>query len=240
MKPAVLLTCEHAAHAVPPSLRRRFRGVGGVLRSHRGWDPGAAAIARELAAELKAPLLRGRWSRLVADLNRSPDHPRVFSSFTRALPAAERARLLARWHAPYRARAAVLAGRAAGRGLALHLSIHSFTPVLRGERRPMHVALLYDPRRPGERALALALRRALRRLRPGLKCALNRPYSGRADGLTTALRRRFSPRAYLGMEIETRQDLLRSPARARAWARLYAAALRAALAATPLSAGGRG
>lgn len=230
MSTAVVCTCEHATPAVPPELRAPLRGAARALASHRGWDPGAAPLARALAAELRAPLLLGRASRLVVDLNRTPPNPRLWSEWSRALHPAERARLLREIHAPWRAELErrVRAGlRGAGR--VLHLSIHSFTPVLRGRRRAMHVGLLYDPRRAPERALALRLRRALRAARPELRVSLNRPYSGRADGSTSDLRRRWPAARYLGLEIETRNDLLTAPGAARDFARLYAAALRAAL-----------
>ena len=49
--------------------------------------------------------------------------------------------------APEDLRAAV-----AARKQVLHVAVHSFTPVLHGERRNADVGLLYDPARPRERA----------------------------------------------------------------------------------------
>lgn len=230
--PRILLSCEHASHAVPRALAHVFRAapLRAALRTHRGWDPGAAGVARELARALRAPLHLGRHTRLLADLNRSPHHPRVLGPWARTLTPAARRALLARWHAPWRRAFVrrVRASAAAGRPV-LHVSIHSFTPVLDGARRTMHVGLLYDSGRPAERALALALRRELRARRPDWAVALNRPYHGRADGHVTALRRLHAPARYLGIEIETRNDLLRDAAAQRAAGSLYAAALRAAL-----------
>jgi predicted N-formylglutamate amidohydrolase len=230
--PRILLSCEHASHAVPREFAATFRTapLRAALRSHRGWDPGAAGVARELARQLRAPLHEGRNTRLLVDLNRSPHHPRALGAWARTLPAAARRALLTRWHAPWRRAFArrVRAAAAGGRAV-LHVSVHSFTPVLDGARRAMHVGLLYDPSRPAERALALALRRELRTRRPDLVVALNRPYQGRADGHVTALRRVHAPTRYRGIEIETRHDLLRGVAAQRAFGRLYAEALRAAL-----------
>ena len=46
---SLLLVCEHGGHAVPGRLSL---GVAGeVLLSHRGWDIGAEAVARRLAAQ---------------------------------------------------------------------------------------------------------------------------------------------------------------------------------------------
>lgn len=87
----------------------------------------------------------------------------------------------------------------------LHLSVHSFTPVRRGQRRDMHVAFLFDPARPLEAELARRWRRALARLEPRLRIAFNRPYRGTDDGHTTALRRRYPPSRYAGLELEINQ-----------------------------------
>jgi len=234
MKPAarILLSCEHASNAVPREAAALFRArsMRAALRTHRGWDPGAVGVARTLARLLHAPLQEGRATRLLVDLNRSSHHPKVLGDSVRTLPLSDRRALLARWHAPWR-RQFALRLRAAGAGgrPVLHLSIHSFTPVLNGARRSMHVGLLYDPARKPERALAIAMRRELRAHRPGLVVALNRPYHGRADGHIPALRRHHAPARYTGIEIETRNDLIRSAAAQREFARLYATALRAAL-----------
>lgn len=230
----ILLSCEHATHAVPRAERARFATptLRRALATHRGWDPGAAGVARELARRLRAPLAEGRATRLLVDLNRSAHHPRALGPWARSLPAAERRAVLAKWHAPWR-RAFARRVSAAARGgrTVLHCSLHSFTPVLGGERRSMHVGLLYDPSRPGERAHALALRKALRAARPDLVVALNRPYHGRADGHAPALRRVHPASRYIGLEIETRSDLIRTPAQQREFGRLYAAAWRAVLSA---------
>lgn len=230
--PRILLTCEHATNAVPHAAAASFRGAAmrTLLRTHRGWDPGAAGVARVLARTLRAPLFEGRATRLLVDLNRSAHHPKVFGDWARALSSTDRRALIARWHAPWRRRFAQQLRTAISKGRpVLHLSMHSFTPVLNGARRPMHVGLLYDPSRKPERALAVALRRALRTLDPQLVVALNRPYHGRADGHIPALRKLHAPARYAGIEIETRNDLIRTPATQRKFAQLYADALRAAL-----------
>ena len=79
MKPdQVVVSVEHASPRVPAGLD----GLGlsaRFLASHHGWDPGAAEVGRDLARGIGAPLHLGRWSRLVADLNRSARHPRVIA-----------------------------------------------------------------------------------------------------------------------------------------------------------------
>lgn len=213
---AVVVTCEHASRAVPAQLRGRLRLVAARLRSHRGFDPGARALARTLAVRLGAPLVLGRVTRLVVDLNRSPHNPDVFSSVTRGLARDDREAILASWHAPHWGVVQELVDEALGEAsVVVHLAAHSFTPVLGGKRRDFDVGLLYDPGRPREAALVESWRAAIARTVPWLRVRLNAPYRGASDGLTTALRRRLPATRYAGIEVEANQELLASPVRWR-------------------------
>lgn len=229
---AFFVSCEHGGNRVPPAYRGCFSGQGALLRSHRGYDPGALALARELANALPAPLIYATTSRLLVDLNRSPGHPRLFSPTIRALPAATRQAIFEAFYLPYRQRAehAIREAMAGGARL-IHLSSHSFTPVLDGVERNADVGLLYDPARPGEAALCLAWQAALKAAAPGWRVRRNYPYTGKSDGLTAYLRRQFDGARYVGVEIEINQRIAR--AGGADWRRLRAeliAALQAALA----------
>lgn len=158
----LLLTCEHASNAVPAALRSCFDGKRAVLRSHRGYDIGALAVAQQMARVLHAPLLAGGITRLLVDLNRSARHRQVHSEFAESLAAPARAALIEQWHTPFRAAAWAALQRLAAVGPVLHVSVHSFTPVWQGEARNCDIGLLYDPQRRGEQPLACALARALR------------------------------------------------------------------------------
>lgn len=211
----LVVTCEHASNAVPRDLRPLFKSAGAALRSHRGWDRGAPPLARALSSAFHTPVFMGEWSRLVVDLNRSPGRPAVFSRFTRGLDDVRRALLVDRLHAPHWQavrgeieREIDAAGAGGGHGVVLHLGVHSFTPVLRGVRRTADFALLYDPQRPLEKSLCDLWLRALAARAPSLRLRRNYPYLGTADGLTTALRKRFGPDQYAGIEIEINQALL--------------------------------
>ena len=73
----------------PRSTRACFAEATRVARVHRGYDAGALAMARDLAASLRAPLVASTVSRLLVDLNRSLGHPRAWSAATRPLQFAE-------------------------------------------------------------------------------------------------------------------------------------------------------
>ena len=231
---AVLVTCEHGGHRVPAEWHALFRGHESLLRSHRGWDPGALAAARVMARSLGVPVVASRTTRLLVDLNRSSG--RAWSSVTRPLPRRQREGILQAHWRPYReaveSRVALHVG--AGRAV-LHVSMHSFTPVLEGRVRNADIGLLYDPSRARERAVADAWARALRQSGPALRVRRNYPYLGIADGLTTHLRRRFDDVRYAGIELELNQALATGPA-AAALRRAVAVALRTALQTAPRAA----
>lgn len=206
-KDAFLITCEHGGNRIPPAYRHCFRGFEEQLKTHRGYDPGALAMARCLAAALSAPLHFSCTSRLLIDLNRSLGHPRLYSEATRHAPAAIRAEIRERYYLPYRRHIEtdVAALVAQGRRV-IHLSSHSFTPVLAGKLRQADIGLLYDPSRAGERSLCLHWQESLAQLLPGLRVRRNYPYTGKSDGLTAHLRRRFPADVYLGIELEINQQ----------------------------------
>lgn len=224
----VLISCEHASNRVPAELH----GLGlskRHLADHIAWDRGAAIMAKAIAARLGAPCHLGRWSRLVIDLNRSPEHPKLVApvSFGIVIPGNQAVgndeieRRLRRWWKPYRDRATSDVSRLIARhGRCLQLSIHSFTPVVDGVTRRADIGLLYDPAHAGERTFAKQLRAAL--APSGLGIYMNEPYRGTSDGFTTSLRARHPHSRYAALEIETNQRLLRTPAAARRIARLFA------------------
>lgn len=203
---ALIVSCEHGGNRVPAAWRALFAGHEDLLHSHRGLDIGSLVMARDLASALGAPLIASQTTRLLVDLNRSPGHARLFSPVTRRLSRAERERILERHYRPYRAAVerAVTQVAATGRRV-LHLSSHSFTPELDGRMREADVGLLYDPARGPERAFCDRWHAVLVAADPALRVRRNYPYPGKADGLTTHLRRRLPAGRYLGIELEINQ-----------------------------------
>lgn len=203
---AWVVSCEHATNHIPPSWQHLFNDKA-LLQSHRGWDPGAAGLARYLGRQLQARVYLGQVSRLLADANRSAGHPKVHAPAVRALPRQEREAILAAWHAPHQNGVVEAVGAALEHAdRVLHISCHSFTPELNGQLRSADIGLLYDPRHGGEADLA---RRWQQRLveSSGFRVRRNYPYRGHEDGMTRILRQRFGARV-LAFELELNQALL--------------------------------
>jgi predicted N-formylglutamate amidohydrolase len=206
----LVVTCEHGGNRIPAEYSGHFHGWRRILDTHRGFDLGALVMARQLAAELHAPLVASTVSRLLIDLNRSLGNPRVWSDATRFLPPAAKQRIVRSHYAPYRQRVEAIVTRAVAAGRrVIHLSSHSFTPVLDARVRVADVGLLYDPARPTETAMAACWKAVFAGYAPELRVRRNYPYKGRNDGLTSSLRRRFPSESYVGMEIELNQGLMR-------------------------------
>jgi predicted N-formylglutamate amidohydrolase len=202
----VIVTCEHGGNDVPRRYRPLFAGSQRTLDSHRGYDPGAIELARELASACNATLVSAMTSRLLVELNRSAHHVQLFSEFTRDLPREAKETIITRYYLPYRTRVEQHVGAAiAAGGRVVHLSSHTFTPVLDGVVRNADVGLLYDPRRWLERDFCERWGGLLAQRIAPLRVRRNYPYRGYDDGLTTALRRRFPSGRYLGVEIEVNQ-----------------------------------
>ncbi len=204
-----VITCEHGGNRIPAAYRSHFTQHKALLATHRGYDIGALTVAKDLARAFRAPLVTSTVSRLLVDLNRSIAHPRVFSSATRLAPASLRASIVEQHYLPYREQVETLVAQAVSSGQrVIHISSHSFTPELDGKLRTADLGLLYDPARQGEVSLCSRWKASLGDRAPELRVRRNYPYAGKGDGLTRHLRRRFSPRMYVGVELEVNQRIV--------------------------------
>ena len=205
----ILVSCEHASNALPEG----FHLDPELLRLHIAWDPGALPIAERLAEHFAAPLHRGRFSRLVVDLNRSPDNRNLIRRisdghrvpFNYGLGESERRDRIELYYRPYRDAVRVGVERIVRReGRCIHVCVHTFTPALADRVRGNDIGLLHDPGWGIERAVADEIRDDLR-CHTDYVVWHNRPYSGTADGILPAMRRLHSPETYVGIELEVNQ-----------------------------------
>jgi predicted N-formylglutamate amidohydrolase len=224
----VLLVCDHASNLVPASLN----GLGlprARLEEHIGWDIGAAAVTRLLAPMLGAAALLAGHSRLVIDCNRALADPSSIPPVSDGivipgnveLSEAARAARQDAIFAPYHdAIESLLDMFRAGGDVPALISVHSFTPVMRGFARPWHVGILWDD----DSRIAAPLLAAL-----GEEAALvvgdNKPYSAREPvGYTVS--HHAHGKGLPHVAIELRQDLIADDAGARQWAERLVRVLR--------------
>lgn len=229
-----LVTCDHATNRVPPEVGGGTLGIAPEdMARHIAWDPGAAGVARALGVALDSPVICSDFSRLVIDPNRGEDDPTLVMRLydgtiipgNRYVTEAEIARRKATLYDPYHTALAELAAR---RPDTVILSIHSFTPCLRGRPpRPWQIGILYshlDPR------LSVPLVNRLR-AEPDLCVGDNQPYSGHLPG-DAVDRHALLPGRHNTL-IELRNDLIADAAGQQAWATRLAPILTEVLASLP-------
>ncbi len=219
----VVVLCDHASNALPP-----IYGALGMpaaeFERHIAYDIGAAGVARALAAELGAPVVLSRYSRLLIDPNRGDDDPTLIMRISdgavvpgnRELDAHERGVRLDRYYRPYHLAIARVIDAAMGAGVPpILVSIHSFTPVMKGVERPWQVGILWDK----DPRFASPM---LDYLRAGTGCVVgdNEPYSGILTGDT--LWQHGTRRGLAHAIVEIRQDLIESAQGQAKWGLLLA------------------
>lgn len=209
--PSVIVVCEHASNRVPAFLNDMGLGRDG-LDSHIAWDPGALGVARSLASAMGAPLVYGGVSRLVYDCNRPPDASDAMpeQSEDRVIPAnasLTNAQREERTEAVYRPFARALSDEIVRnrKTLELMVTVHSFTPIYRGEHRAVELGILHGLDDRFAQAMLAAAPAGL-----GLVTRLNEPYSA-ADGVAHTLDAQAVPNGLLNVMIEIRNDLIRTP-----------------------------
>lgn len=203
----LLLTCEHASAEIPRGYQYLFKEEPSVLKTHEAYDPGAFDLFKDLE-ELADFSFYHSTGRLLIEVNRSEHHPKLFSRFSRKLDKAARKQVTNNFYFPYRNRVEEQIKILIQNGeKVLHLSIHSFTPVLNGEERNCDIGLLYDPSRNSEKQFCKDWKKYLQE-NSDYKVRMNYPYLGKADGFTTHLRKKFE-KSFSGIELEVNQKFAR-------------------------------
>ena len=227
----LLFLCDHASNALPAA----YGTLGldpALFETHIASDIGAATVTRVLAEAFAAPAILARWSRLLVDLNRGEDDPTLVMKLSDGslipgnawIDTAEIAQRIATFHTPYHAAiAGEIDALCTGDAVPVLVSVHSFTPVWKGWRRPWEIGVLWD--RDGRLALPLIAECT----RAGFTVGDNEPYDGELEN--DCLYRHGTMRGLPHVLIEIRQDLIATAETARAFAMRLAPILRRALAA---------
>jgi predicted N-formylglutamate amidohydrolase len=220
----IVLICDHASNFIP----RRFGDLGlgkRELESHIAWDPGALPVARALAKALDATLIESRFSRLLIDCNRPLDAPDLICPVSENtagpgnanLSLQERQeRVALSWQPFHEAVEQLIKERLLQDRETTLVSIHSFTPVYKGVKRPWHIGILHDEDRSIADPLIAALKAS-----DGIVVGDNEPYSP-ADRVYFTLERHGRSRGLSCAMIEIRNDEIGDEACQERWAGLLA------------------
>ena len=228
-KKGLLLICDHATAAIPPSYNKLGLSDEQLSR-HIAYDIGAKEVTLALAKALDVPAVLSNFSRLLIDPNRGHDDPTLMMRISDGAlipenakadsPEVERRRQL--YHAPYHQRVEdeLLAIEAARNGQAAFIfSVHSFTPNWRGTPRPWEITILWDsdPRLPKPLLESL-------RADPKLTVGDNVPYDGALKNDCMYQHGTKMGRAHALVEL--RQDLIANREGAEEWAEQLAPLLK--------------
>jgi predicted N-formylglutamate amidohydrolase len=220
-----VIICDHASNCVPESLKN-LGLARKVLQKHIAWDPGTETIGRYMQKALGTPLVLASYSRLVVDLNRGHDNDECMRDTSdgvkipgnKGLSKAQGKRRLDEIFWPYHDAVDAEIERFLRKGtIPLLMSIHSFTPVMKGFKRPWHIGVMWNR----ERAIAKKLVALLRKNNPKLTIGENKPYSLKDAGLgKDSIRRHAGKYKIPHIVLEFRQDLVGTKAGALKFAKI--------------------
>ena len=201
----LIITCEHGGNEIPKGFQSYFEKEEAVLNSHRGYDLGAFDVFKTLQP-LSDYSNSSKISRLLIELNRSLHHPKLFSAFTKNLSKAEKSNIISSMYTSYRNEVeSEIKQLINTKEMVIHISVHSFTPILNSIERNCDIGLLFDSAKKAEKLFCIQFKNNLKSLDANLYIRYNYPYLGKADGFTTYLRKKF-PENYLGIELEINQN----------------------------------
>lgn len=229
-----VVSCDHAANTVPAFVNGGDLGIAASdMNRHIAYDIGACGLAHALGAQLDSPVICSNFSRLVIDPNRGVDDPTLLMKLYDGtiIPAnrnADAADLEQRMQACYHPYHAALGALMQRHERPVLLSIHSFTPQLKGRpKRPWEIGVLYAH----DTRLAAPLMQLLAQ-EGDLTVGDNEPYAGHLPG--DAVDRHALASGHLNVLIELRNDLIETEAQQLFWAKRLAPLLEKALAQTNL------
>lgn len=208
----VILICEHASNQMTSAWAESDPVV---LDSHAASDPGALGVAIALGAQFAragfaCELVHAPFSRLIYDLNRSPDRPDACPAqseiyhvaMNQGLGPAERLERMEKLYLPFHNHVRARIARALALGQRpFVLTVHSFSPIWHGVPRDVEFGVIHDALPDLARAI-LAEADSI-----GLVTRLNAPYSAE-DHVTHSLRLHALPYGLENAMLELRNDLI--------------------------------
>lgn len=215
----ILLIADHACNHIPEKLDNL--GLEAEWQdNHIAYDIGTKALCEALQKKLHSRAIAARFSRLIVDPNRPLDHEtlipqlsdNIFVPGNADLSEKDKAKRIATFHAPYHEAISNEVARIGANGQTpVLVSLHSFTPVMNGQTRPWHAAVLWNHYDKLAHLTADALE-----ARGDLVVGRNVPYSGKILNYTMDRHAEAHDIPYVTLEI--RQDLIENEASVNNWA----------------------
>lgn len=204
-----VFVCEHASRLIPDE----YQDLGldaEQVKSHIAWDPGALAVAEKLSEVFDGPLVAGRLSRLLYDCNRPPHAHDAIPAISEVhtipgnqnLSFEDKQQRIDGIYIPFQDTLEEVVKKAMATDQPpLMVTVHSFVPVYKGQKRSVEVGFLHDEDSRFVDAILDA--------DDGAKyvVARNEPY-GPEDGVTHTLRYHAIPNDIPNVMIEIRNDLI--------------------------------
>ena len=213
-----VIICDHASNIVPESVAKGSLGLDKLeMKRHIAFDIGAKNLAVELGNILKAPVICSNFSRLVIDPNRGEKDPTLVMQLYDGtiIPAnknVEKTEILRRLNLFYRPYHDAIEQVLARLENPIVVSIHSFTPQLKGKKkRPWQIGLLAA----NDRRLHDVFLRCLKQ-EQSLYIGDNQPYVGKLPGDT--IDQHAIKKGRLNTLIEVRNDLICNNEKQKKWA----------------------
>ena len=217
----IIVICDHASKLIPKKYKRLGLNTK-EIKSHIGWDIGAASLAKGIALRLDSTLLLTGYSRLIVDCNRALGHPEAFidKSENTFIPGnhnlsnAEKQIRAKLYCLPYRKKIAKnIDLRLKRKQIPIIISIHSFVPKYKGIKRPWHLSLLY---RKDKRLTSLVLKKLKKNKL--IKIKINKPYDSEIYNVFT-IPFFAESQGFPYLYLEIRQDLLINKKKINNWSR---------------------
>lgn len=205
-----LLLGDHAGRRIP----FRLGDLGlppEAMDRHIAWDIGIAGLGERLSTQLDACFVSQAYSRLVIDCNRRPEADdaipeesdgQVIPGNLSLTPDTRMARRIAIYD-PYQDEISRILD-ARSEGPTLLVSLHSFTPVWKGDGRPWLYGVLHRGDSPFSQRVLQVLQAEL-----GDLVGDNQPYA--MDGVDNTIPLHADARGLDYLELEVRQDLIDGP-----------------------------
>ncbi len=223
-----IILCDHASNFIP----KEYNNLGlseKERQMHIAWDPGSLAVGKMISRKFNATLIYSTISRLVIDKNRSYDKKDLIPTISEYveikananLSPQERQRRIDKYHKPYHNIIGEIIDERIAKNIDnIIISIHSFTPIYKGVKRPWPIGLISGE----DEKFSKALFKVLKQNNEQMLVGWNEPYSAK-DGVRYTVDIHADKRSLHGAMVEIRNDEISDEAGVRYWAELLSKAM---------------